>query len=474
MLVLYIYLHGLKMKTIIKTKKGIYILKEDTISKQTVTIKADAFVSNEETLTMKEALTLKNKTIVLNKRCLEKIELENKKIIGTKNAIIDGDVIVKGNSWLENICINGNLVINFSTVIINCKINGKITINNPSGFILLKNNILTSTLEIKDVNNDLSLHIEDNKLNDVIFKSINANSNAHNITIFIKNNIFNGPLVLTKSPLNESDAMITIISNMFNKNIVNESDYVLFVDNNIKEISHCLKYTGYDSLLFTNNKIPISNFILNKNYTLLPVENIPQYVSFENDPALKTGCEATSCAILLSFLLNEKITKGTLASFMSQKEEGTESFWKAFIGDIYNDGYGCMSPVSVKALEEYLKYYQSNIKYKIYNLTSTPLYQLLKLVEENNPVIIWTTMGNDEGMYHRKYGSTKWEINNKKLYWPGRDHSLVIVGYNILKQEIYLADPEVNSFKIRTRNIYELENRFSELYSQSIVVKIEK
>ena len=42
------------------------------------------------------------------------------------------------------------------------------------------------------------------------------------------------------------------------------------------------------------------------------------------------------------------------------------------------------------------------------------------------------------------------------------------------KQEIYLADPEVNSFKIRTRNIYELENRFSELYSQSIVVKIEK
>ena len=83
-------------------------------------------------------------------------------------------------------------------------------------------------------------------------------------------------------------------------------------------------------------------------------------------------------------------------------------------------------------------------------------------------------MGNDEGMYHRKYGSTKWEINNKKLYWPGRDHSLVIVGYNILKQEIYLADPEVNSFKIRTRNIYELENRFSELYSQSIVVKIEK
>ena len=36
--------------------------------------------------------------------------------------------------------------------------------------------------------------------------------------------------------------------------------------------------------------------------------------------------------------------------------------------------------------------------------------------------------------------------------------------------KIYLADPEENSERIIDRDIYEFENRFTELYSQSILV----
>jgi uncharacterized protein YvpB len=129
-----------------------------------------------------------------------------------------------------------------------------------------------------------------------------------------------------------------------------------------------------------------------------------------------------------------------------------------------------MSTVSVDAINNYLVTNNLDQEYEVINTTNTPLYELLPFINRGIPVIVWCTMGNNEKMYHKKFGSTKWKINEQNLYWPGNDHSLVIVGYNIATNKIYLADPEVDSTKIRERNLFEFENRFTELYSQSILI----
>ena len=293
---------------------------------------------------------------------------------------------------------------------------------------------------------------------------------------------------LNNTDLSSQDAAIAVVANRFPN--FNEQSLIASIpelidvkdnynlnryDINFLDFSKFPNYTGYNRNLLNmyQSYNVLENHFKYKHISkakTLKIQNIPQYLSFDNDPALKTGCEATACAIALSYILNKNITKNTIANLMLQKEAGTVSFWESFIGDIYNDGYGCMSPVSVDAINKYLILNNLDDEYEVINTTNTPLYELLPFINRGIPIIVWCTMGNDEKMYHRKLGSTKWVINEQNLYWPGNDHSLVIVGYNTQTNKIYLADPEVNSEKLRERNIFEFENRFVELYSQSILI----
>ena len=285
-----------------------------------------------------------------------------------------------------------------------------------------------------------------------------------------------------------SDCAITVSCNRFveksTKYIIAEHPEFIDVKDNYITDEYKIKFlklkefdnhSGYNRSYLGNS---LSLFVYENNYRrkqvtpnkILKVKNIPQYITNGNDLALKTGCEATACAILLSYILNKNITKNEMASYMKMGEPGKDSFWDSFIGDIYNDGWGCMSSVSVNALNNYLKANNLQDMYYVINTTNMPLYELLSFVSSGIPVIVWCTMGNKGHMYHKKHGSTIWDINGKKLYWPGNDHSLVIVGYSFTYGKIYLADPEENSERIIDSDIYEFENRFTELYSQSILV----
>jgi uncharacterized protein YvpB len=230
----------------------------------------------------------------------------------------------------------------------------------------------------------------------------------------------------------------------------------------------CLKETGYP--LKNTFKILDEHHFKIKPYALLDVKNIPQYLSNINDPALQTGCEATACAIALSYMLKKNITKNEIASLMPKANPNEASFWDSFIGDIYHDGWGCMSTVAYNAIIKYLESHDLIDKYEVVNYTNTPLYKLLYLVSQGIPVIAYATMGNENTMYSRKYGSTIFNVNNNVLKWPGRDHCLVIIGYNLNTKQIYVADPEENSTAYRIRDLYLFENRFMQLYLQSIVI----
>ncbi len=380
-----------------------------------------------------------------------------------------------------------NIYVNAEVILINCIVDESIIIDNPKNFLLIRN-CMIGNIKCQNIGNfNLSLHIEHN----IIYENIliqNFCSNNKNISIYIYQNQIDKQVLIYNNNIEMSDAAICISSNRFS----NDSDTHIYADKTkiidvkdnysldgfkIKYIDfkNFDNYSGYNRKKLGNG---VSFYVMENVYhkkhiapnKILKVKNISQYISYENDPALKTGCEATACAIALSYILDKTITKNEMASYMKICDPGTISFWDAFIGDIYNDGWGCMSPVSVEVINKYLIANNLDKEYYVFNSTNMPLYELLEFVNSGNPVIVWCTMGNKERMYHKKHGSTIWDIDGEKIYWPGNDHSLVIAGYSYTYNKIYLADPESNNTELISRDIYEFENRFMELYSQSIVI----
>ncbi len=471
------------MATIIKTKRGTHIITSSNYG----TINADTYVHDTEINTLEEALISSSK-IVIGKTLSGSYNLTKAvEIMAITNTMFE-ELTVSSFCILDNLNIK-SLIINAPCIIINSKLSN-IIINQPSGFILLKNNVITNLKVVNIGKNDFSLHIENNQLKGKINLNDFSNENT-NTVIYFNNNYLKEKIYLDNTFDASYLGTITIYHNYYELNDgyfidTNFKDLILYKDNYTylnNELYYFdnelyTKYSGYDKKYISNITKPfkeldwvsVRNSIDLPKYQKLNVLNIPQYISYENDPALNVGCEATACATALSYILNKKITKNQIATYMQQVKAGEKSFWEAFIGDIYQDGWGCMSSVSVNAINNFLKANNLDGAYEVINLTNTPLYELLKYLSIGLPIIVWSTMGNDQLMFHKKYGSTIFNINKTPLYWPGRDHSLVIAGYNLLKAEIYLADPEVNSTELRVRNIFEFENRFAELYSQSIIV----
>ncbi|MBE6130420.1 MAG: hypothetical protein E7183_01750 [Erysipelotrichaceae bacterium] len=382
-----------------------------------------------------------------------------------------------------------NLYINEECIIINCIVEEEVVINNPNKFILIRNCMIGNLKCFGIGNNNASIHIEHNIIYDgVMFEKFY--DLGKNVSIYVYQNQLDSKLVINNNFVNENTCAMCVACNRFlnanqNNFIAEIPEYIDVKDNyclnNYKikfiDFKKFPNYSGYNRKYLGN---AMSLFVLESEFKLKKIEqnrymrikNISQYVSNDNDPALQTGCEATSCAIALNYVLKQEITKNEMAAYLEIKDSGEASFWDAFIGDIYTDGFGCMSSVVVKAINKYLKEKGFDKDYYVVNTTNMPLYELLGFVNSKIPVIVWCTMGNNDHMYHKKNGSTKWDINGNKLYWPGNEHCVVIAGYSFTRGTIYLMDPENEDtrFLFKERNLYEFENRFTELYSQSIVI----
>lgn len=380
-----------------------------------------------------------------------------------------------------------NIYVNQDVELLNCVVDGSLVINNPKNFILIRNCMIGDIKCTNIGNHNLSMHIEHNLIyDDIVFDKFIKNNK--NVSIYLYQNEINKKVYIYNEDLELKDVAICISSNRFtttnDNNIYAQNSKIIDVKDNyclnkykIKflEFKQFNNYTGYNRKLLKNH---ISLVTLENEYRkkqiapnkILKLKNVPQYVSCKDDPALNTGCEVTASTALLNYILNANYTKNEIASYMKYDNPGVSSFWKSFIGDIYNDGWGCMSPAIVDMLDAFLIDNNLSDKYYVYNTTNMPLYELFQFVNSGIPVIVWCTMGTKDRMYHKKHGSTIWEVNNEKLYWPGNDHCVVLAGYCYTLGKVYLADPENNSDNLTARDMYEFENRFMELYSQSVVI----
>lgn len=413
--------------------------------------------------------------------------------INTKRDLI----FISKDSQINNLYINcdckidglfcSNIYVNAEVMIVNCIVDGSVVINNPKKSILIRN-CMISDIQCSNIGNfDTSIHIEHNLIyENVVIKDFNKLNK--NVCIYIYQNEIGEKVSIYNDGLELKDAAICVSSNRFKtydeNNIYADIPMLVDVKDNYYLKDYRIKFikfkkfnnfTGYHRNKLLNG---ISLFVLESEFRkkqivpnrTLKLKSIPQYISNENDPALKTGCEATSCAITLNYIFNTDMTKNDIVPYMEIKEPGTDSFWNAFIGDIYNDGWGCMSPVVVNTLNKYLTEHGLDKDYYVFNTTNMPLHELFEFVNSGIPVIVWCTMGNKDYMYHKKHGSTIWDVNGETLYWPGNDHCVVLAGYSYTTRRVFLADPESNDNRLVARNMYEFENRFMELYSQSVVI----
>lgn len=462
------------MSYFVRTKKGVHIV--DGTCKN---YRVDAYVGEGEYASYDEAKK-DNKSIVINQDLRTQI-VEDKDLFfinecTTKVLTLNDNVKMEGGCISTLTIYGGNIYIKDATI-------NHLFIRSLKGSIIIEDSVFNTIDIAPAIVNDFRLLIRNNKVKEC-FKIHSISVDNYVKTILIESNSFhNATIQIDLEQLNEKDICVSFDHNhLFNSTMHSNFPYLQYFENRVnnEEIIDSLnneennvqikflKETGYP---YPNSFRYLSKTVSLKPYVKLDVKNICQYTGNELDPILQTGCEITSATILVNYIFHKNYNKNQLVPYLEFAMKNEKSFWDAFIGDIYHDGWGCMSPVIEKALNKFLITNQLDKEFQVINHTSTPLINLLSYLDLNIPVLAYATMGNETTMYSRRYASTVFTLENSStIAWPGNDHAVVILGYNLNKNEIYLADPELGNNEIRIRNLTLFENRFTQLYKQSIVI----
>ena len=178
---------------------------------------------------------------------------------------------------------------------------------------------------------------------------------------------------------------------------------------------------------------------------LIDVEYIDQTAPYP------TGCESVTTIMCLHYF-NFSIT---VDDFIKDYLDMGDMYFKGnklfaphpsdkFIGSPYDGhSYGCYEPVITKALKKYIDDNNLSEEYEIKNLTGVPMDTLIEeYIDKDIPVIFWATMDMRESI-----SGNRWIIPETKeeFTWIGREHCLLLVGYNDEANEYIFNDPWHNN-----------------------------
>lgn len=181
------------------------------------------------------------------------------------------------------------------------------------------------------------------------------------------------------------------------------------------------------------------------------------------NPELPTGCEITSLTCLLNYLgfpADKEVMADTYLDYVL--ENGTNyTLFEKYIGDPHTDGYGCYSPVIVKAATEYLA--DQNSSLEPVNLSGSPKEELFLVIASGHPIVIWGTVYNQ---YHDSYFA--WTTpDGEDVYWNTYEHCMLLTGYDTIAGTVTVCDP------LRGEVQYDLEQFFyiyDDMYQQAMTI----
>lgn len=169
---------------------------------------------------------------------------------------------------------------------------------------------------------------------------------------------------------------------------------------------------------------------------------IERKITYNQFPEYPTGCESTALYILLKYhnieitleqIINN-LKKGELPYNVSGKMYGGNPELE-FIGDPENDySYGVYN--------EPLKEIALKYKEGIISKTGIEFEDVLNIVKENRPVLVWVTINLIE-----PHISQTWiyRPTGETIKWISGEHAVVVIGYN--DKEVIASDPYTGTIR---------------------------
>lgn len=163
---------------------------------------------------------------------------------------------------------------------------------------------------------------------------------------------------------------------------------------------------------------------------------IDKEITYSQFPNYPTGCESASLYILLKYYdvdvtmdqIVDSIKKGSLPYKIEDEIYGGNPE-EEFVGDPRDDeSYGVYNKPIAEVAEKF--------KPGVQNVEGLELEQVLELVSQNRPVMVWTTIGN---LPSRISSIWIYRPTGEKIYWKENEHAVVIIGYN--NKQIIVSDP---------------------------------
>ena len=196
----------------------------------------------------------------------------------------------------------------------------------------------------------------------------------------------------------------------------------------------------------------------------MQTETIVNYYKIEGfkwlnqNPELPTGCEITSLTSVLNYY-GVNVKKETMADDYLKKGNG--SYYKMFLGNPRDAGsFGCMAQPIVDAANLYFK--KNNVSMKASYVSGVSFEKILEYVSQGVPMIVWNTMGMAPA-----YESQTLTLDGREYTWIAPEHCVVVVGYDLDNNEVYVADPMAGMV---TRNLKIFEERYDSLKRQAVYV----
>lgn len=194
---------------------------------------------------------------------------------------------------------------------------------------------------------------------------------------------------------------------------------------------HFDKLTG----AMTKNKWIGNRYVGENGYVTktLPKKVLLTMEPLMQNPELPTGCESVALTMALEYSGFE-IEKTTIADHYL--EYSNSNFVSAFLGNPRTgNGAGCYAPGIKIAADKFLEAQGSDKVAE--DITGTALSHLYRSIADGYPVIVWSTMY----MHQPVYSETTYTLDDKTYRWYGREHCVVLCGYDKEKNIVTVNDP---------------------------------
>ena len=183
------------------------------------------------------------------------------------------------------------------------------------------------------------------------------------------------------------------------------------------------------------------------------------------NPELPTGCEPTALTALLMYYGYAVDKTDIVDKYMPYSKNGNPKY--GFVGNPYKKrGAGCFANSMTITANKFLKKMKDPL-YKSYDVSGASKDDLYKIINDGNPILVWSTMYNK----YPDINLSKYKKGNYQFYY--NEHCVVLTGYNKKKNLIYVMDPLVGNTSYSATKFFKIYSMIGK-YSSVIIDKDSK